>query len=458
MKTKFSQTERRDVTIDFAKTQGPLNYRNHTFGIGGINALPMPEGVSNGVRNLKPRFIRIFLQEFFFIYPETGVFDWSRMDAYVKSVYEMGGVDIMAHITIKPNVLYPIIDENIWQPTSVEEWQDIITAMVQRYSVENQYITHWAVGNEINIGELGGCPYKFDSPKDYFEYYKMTVAAITRANPSVKIGGPAWAFVHDDAESFYTKFFDLVKQENIRLDFISYNAYTDHPHEHLYAANIFRKFGDAYSKDLEIYVTELNVSLVPDVEETAYMGARSASLAASIMSLTDANLLDGTFHYHIMDQACYIDDFKPFYSKCRYMSDHWNDYPHRLGLMDWDGNPRPQYFMYQLLYKMSGERIAASTNDSGNLYLAATKTTDSSTNILIANFNPDEPTDLTAKVQLLGNPEGRYNLKTYRVDDTRYNTIDMPPIENRDVYMGADFKFPIYAPAYSVVLVQLTKK
>ena len=457
MKTKFSGMEKREVSVQFDKTQGALCYRNHSFGIGGINSLPIPARVVDGVKKLKPKMIRIFLQEFFFIYPDHYVFDWTKMDAYIKAVHETGA-DIMAHITIKPKPLYPIIDENIWMPTDVEEWQDIIEAMVKRYSVENKYVTHWAIANEINIGEWGGCPYRFDSPVDYFEYYKMTATAIAKASPNVKIGGPAWAGAGDDVEEYFEKFFELVKEEGLPLDFISYNAYYDSPEEHLDAAKKFRGIVDKYDSKLGLYTTELNVRLVSDVEETAYMGARAASLAATIMSFTNENILTGTFQYHIVDQHCDIDDFKQFFEKYRYMSEHWNDYPHRLGLFDWDGKPRPQYFMYDLLYKMSGERLYVSTDDTDNLHIAASKTTDDAINVLICNFNPTKPTDLTTKIQLKGNPEGLYKLKTYRVDDEKRwdDNLQLCPIESRTIYMGEDFKFYVYTPAYSVVLVQLT--
>ena len=458
MKTKFSEMARTEISVDFNSNQGPLCYRSHSFGIGGINSLPIPAKVVSGIGRLKPKMIRIFLQEFFFIYPSHNVFDWAKMDAYIKAVHQTGA-DIIAHITIKPKPLYPVVDENVWEPVNVEEWQTLIEAMVKRYSVENRYVTHWAIANEINIGEWGGCPYRFDSPEDYFEYYKITATAIEKASANVQIGGPAWAGAGDDAEGYFEKFFQLVKRDNLPLDFISYNNYTDCPQQHLDAAKLFRKIVDKYDPGIGLYTTELNVRLDADVEETAYMGARAASLAATVMTLHDAKILTGTFQYHIVDQHCDMEDFKQFFERYRYMSEHWNDYPHRLGLFDWDGNARPQYFMYELLYKMCGERVAVSSNDTENLHLAASKNTDDGINILVTNYNPLTPIDLAAKIQLKGNPEGMYNLTAYRVDDEkRWNRkLELCPIESRTVYMGEDFHFHVYAPAYSVVMVRLSK-
>jgi len=447
MKTKFSQMESREVTVDFTKPQGQFSFRNHSFGIGGINSLPMPEKVTQGMKTLQPKLIRIFLQEFFFVYPDHNVFDWAKMDAYLESINAMGA-DIMAHITIKPKPLYPVIDENIWEPTNVEEWQNLIEAMVRRYSVENKYVTHWAIANEINIGEWGGCPYKFDCPKEYFGYYKITAQAIAKVDADVKIGGPAWAGTGDNMKEFFETFFELVKQESLPLDFISYNYYTNEPDVIVKESAHFRAVADKYSPNLEIYITELNVELGAVSEEEAYTGARAASLAAMLIALSNQNVMTGTFQYHIVDQHCDIDDFVKFFSRYRYMAEHWNDGPHKLGLFDWDGNPRPQFSMYELLYKMCGERIPT---DCANLHTVATQTGDT-VNLLICNFDPEEPTDYNVTFKLKNNPCGLYNLKVYRVCDKGKNLA-----ESRTTYLGEDFYSKVYAPAYSVTLVQLSK-
>src|SRR5712692_4745238 len=148
---------RSTVSIDAAATRGPLEAWRHALGHGGINAVPLPERVVEGVRKLEPRLIRIFMQEFFDIYPDHGRFDWSRLDPYMEALAHTGA-RIVAAITIKPRVLFPQIDHAIWQPADVAEWQRVVLELVQRYSVERQIVTHWEVGNETDIGEAGGTP------------------------------------------------------------------------------------------------------------------------------------------------------------------------------------------------------------------------------------------------------------------------------------------------------------
>jgi len=146
---RFTFMLKRPLSVDWSRDLGPLDLRNHALGIGGVHSMPAPRAVVEAAAALRPRMIRIFLQEFFYIYPDHGVFDWSRMDAYMDAVHAMGGA-IMASIYIKPKVLYPAIDEYVWRPNNVTEWQDVIRAMALRYSVEKPYVTHWAVANEMN--------------------------------------------------------------------------------------------------------------------------------------------------------------------------------------------------------------------------------------------------------------------------------------------------------------------
>ena len=164
-----------------------LDLKKHSIGIGGVNSEAPSKEIVEGIGALKPRFMRIFLQEFFACLDEEG-YHWEKLDQFMDAVHGMCG-QVMASICLKPPVLYPTVDECIWQPSAVEKWQELITALVHRYSVEKPYVTYWAVGNEINIGEYGGCPYKITAPEDYYAYYAMTVPAILAAYPQAKVGG-----------------------------------------------------------------------------------------------------------------------------------------------------------------------------------------------------------------------------------------------------------------------------
>ncbi|MFN2136378.1 MAG: hypothetical protein ACK2UK_10515 [Candidatus Promineifilaceae bacterium] len=53
------------VEVDASEPMGLLEARRHGLGYGGIDPSPLPEPVVEAVGSLRPRWIRIFIQEFF---------------------------------------------------------------------------------------------------------------------------------------------------------------------------------------------------------------------------------------------------------------------------------------------------------------------------------------------------------------------------------------------------------
>jgi len=456
MRDKYTSMKNVKANINFDKIIGKIDFKSrHSFGIGGVNPAPMPEEVVKGIAKLKPNLIRIFIQEFFFIEKDDGTLDFSALDKYMRSV-NATGADIMASICIKPKSVYPVVDENIWKPNDIKRWQYIIGEMAKRYSVENKYVTYWGVANEINIGEWGGCPYKISSAQDYFEYYKMTVEPIIKLCPGVKVGGPSYAGLDDKIYGWFDEFIGLCKKEKIRLDFISYNNYSDTPEYHVNPVIKLKETVDKYDNKIEMYMTELNVDLGGiSLEERAYTPQRSAGLAAILYDFYKRAPFANTFQYHIYDQFCDPNDFKPFYARHRYMAEHWSDLAHRLGLIDENGNPRPQYFVYNMLYSMGENEVAANIENYENVRMLASFDGKYST-IFLTNYNRESAEDITLTFNFKNSREGVTNMKVYRIDEDMMwdgDIFELIPTEDRIVYLHEDFHFSVYAPANSVVMI-----
>ena len=452
---KYTMMTHVKANIDFAVVSGTLDFKNHTAGIGGVNSSPMPQLVAEGMAKLKPDMIRIFIQEFFFIEKDNGELDFTALDKYMRSVHATGA-DVMASICIKPKSLYPVVDETIWRPNDVQRWQHIIAAMVKRYSVDNKYVTHWGIGNEINIGEWGGCPYKITDVNDYFEYYKMTVEPVLKVFPEAKVGGPSWAGTGKECYQFFDEFINLCTKEKTQLDFISYNIYSDHPDNHVNGALKIKDIVDKYNSQIKIYITELNVDLGGiSLEERAYISKRAAGLGAILHEYYKRANFIHTFQYHIYDQFCDPDEFKPFYARYRYMANHWNDEPHRLGLFDAAGHARPQYFLYSMLYTMAKNEVAAKVADYENIRLLASRD-DRFITVFLTNYHPDKADDVTLSLYFKNAPQGKAKMTVYRIDGDRMwdnDRLKLNPVEDRMIYIHDDFWFSLYVPEDSVVLV-----
>ncbi|MGE5611319.1 MAG: GH39 family glycosyl hydrolase [Bacillota bacterium] len=441
------------ISIDASASQGPLEAYRHTIGHGGVNALPLPDPVVTGLSKLKPRLIRIFIQEFFNIYPDHNRFDWSRLDPYMDSLARTGA-HVVAAITIKPKPLYPTIDPNIWWPNDIQEWQRVIHALVKRYSVDKPIVTYWEIGNETDIGENGGCPYLIADPNQYLEYYQITIPAILVAFPSAKVGGTAVANASSD---YLPRFIEACKQQRLQLDFISWHLYSDSPEQHAGLVQKYRSLLEDYpGKRPEMLVTEWSKGFEPiSVEDQAFNPRRAAITAASLFAMMDAHL-DWSFYYHAWDQVCYIDSFRPFFRDPNIMFHHWNEVPHRFGLFGVGGEPRPQYFVYQMLSRLGDQRLQAQTDEKEFRILAAKDA--NQTSIMVANLAWPKSQDRLATLRFTNLPPGRKQLKIYRIDRAcawSPTNLELIPIESREVDTETHFSCQAYCPADSVTRIVL---
>jgi len=444
-----------NVNIDASPTGQPLEWWRHTLGHGGVNSLPLPDRVVDGAAKLRPRLVRIFLQEFFRIYPEPGRFDWSRLDPYMDS-FAATGAKVVAAITIKPEPLYPDIDQAQWRPSDVGEWQNVISQLVRRYSVERPIVTHWEIGNEPDIGENGGCPYLITDPEEYGEYYSMTIRPILETFPEARVGGPALADIHS---AMLPGFIDYCRRTGTQLDFISWHLYSSEIGLHAelvrLAKSLLRDYPDPKP---ELMVTEWNRRLADpvSVEDYAYEPRRASSVASAIISMMSAGL-DWSFYYHLWDQTNFPEEFAPFFSEAGVagMARHWNEVPHRLGLFSVDEHVRPQYFVYQMLSRLGDERLAARA--SGDMRVLAGRN-EASVNVMLVNHSTEERCDRAAVLRFRNLSPGLKRLTVRRIDDARRwcaETLELQPVEARDVWTQSEFECHVLMPADSVGLLCL---
>jgi xylan 1,4-beta-xylosidase len=443
------------VDIDAATAVGPLEAWRHGLGHGGINPIPLPERVIDGIRRLQPRWIRIFIQEFFRIYPDHGRFDWSRLDPYMEALGRTGA-RIVAAITIKPSVLFPQVRHDLWQPTDEAEWQGVLFALVRRYSVERPIVTHWEIGNETDIGESGGTPYLIPDPEAYTAFYRMALPPVLQAFPEARVGGPAACWIDNEP---LPGFVERCRKEGLRLDFVTWHLYHDDPARHAAGVEKARRMLSGFpGRPPELYVTEWNKSFESvSVEESAFAPRRAANAAAILLAMRNAGL-DGSFYYHLWDQVCDPANFEPFFSPkgVNGMLRHWNEVPHRFGLFGVGEDVRPQYFVYQMLSRLGVEQVAAQSDEPDARVLAARG--EGQVSALIANWSPQTSCDRVLTLRFAGLSPGRKRLTTRRIDGERRwtaDTLELVPVEHREVVTGGAFQCQVLAPADSVTWVAL---
>src|SRR6185437_9396426 len=84
---------------------------------------------------------------------------------------------------------------------------------------------YWEVGNEPDIGEQGGTPYRFTAA-NYPDYYRHTIEAVLRADPTAHVGGPALA---GWKSPIFPALIAFCAKNNVRLDFVSWHIYNSDP-------------------------------------------------------------------------------------------------------------------------------------------------------------------------------------------------------------------------------------
>ena len=368
------------VTVSTNDIIGPLDMGRMALGQGGLSEEPMWESRAAEIRALRPRLIRLFIQEYFNLLPARGRDNFATLDRSVDLILKTGAKPLM-NIDFKPRVLYPKIDQDIVEPNDWAEWQRLIAALVKHYKDRGDGIQYWEISNEPDIGEDGGCPYRF-RPGDYTIYYQKTAAAIREADPAARVGGPALA---NWRSPILPALLDFCDRGQAPLDFVSWHSYTSDP-----AA--FRRSIDGVkmllaarpSLHLETMLNEWNMSLMkPDPNNLV---VQPAFILESIWNMIEGGL-DYSCYYHIRDYHVEPATFARFMSPhgVAFMAGWWNRRPQYDGLFDFQNEVRPAYFAFQLLSRVTGRRVRVETQ--GVHALAAFDPQYEMENVLIWNFS-----------------------------------------------------------------------
>jgi xylan 1,4-beta-xylosidase len=457
----LDQLPHETVRIDAGDKRQVVELWRHSLGIGGINTTPLPDSVVTATRALRPRLVRIFVQQFFDIYPEHGRFDWSRLDPYMDALAATGA-QVVAAICVKPGPLFEGIDHAAWRPCDPDEWRAVIEALVRRYSVERNLVTHWEIGNETDIGEQGGSPYLVPDAADYAEFYELTAGAVRAAAPHVKVGGTAACWVTNQP---LPGFVEHCRTNATPLDFISWHLYSDDWGRHADGVREGRRLIAGFPGQApELMVTEWNKAFDRvSVADQAHDPRRAALVAAAALAMDDAGL-DWSFYYHLWDQVCDPGEFEPFFSRpgVEAMVRHWNEVPHRFGLFGERGEVRPQYFVYQLMGMLDGTRVGHQTS-SQDLHVYASAG-DGSLSAMVVNttVDPAAGEDRLVTLTYTGLAPGRPRLLTvYRIDSDRRwcdQTLQQAPLEQRVVVNAGDFEHQLLVPSDTVAFCRLTER
>jgi xylan 1,4-beta-xylosidase len=345
------------VKVSFGERLGPLQIERMALGQGGLSDEPMWDRRIAEVRALRPRLIRLFIQEYFHLLPARGRYHFETLDRSVDVILRAGAKPLMC-ICFKPSVLFPSINHDIVAPNDDEEWENLVYNLVKHYRDRNAGIRYWEIANEPDIGESGGCPYRFQ-PADYLRYYRRTAAAVLRADPEARVGGPALA---NARSPILPALLDACALENFPLHFISWHIYSSNPGrvrgtiEHV--RDLLRKHPGLKP---ETVLDEWNMDLQNPPLDPRF---QPCYILETIWQMKDAGL-DWSCYYHIRDYQVEYEKFALFMSPrgAAFMTRWWNRMPQFDGLFDYQDQVRPSYFAFKLLARLTGEKLRVVSSD-----------------------------------------------------------------------------------------------
>src|ERR1017187_611825 len=82
------------VTVSTNELTGPLDMSRMALGQGGLSEEPMWEERAAEIRALRPRLIRLFIQEYFDLLPARGRYNFARLDRSVDLILKTGAKQI----------------------------------------------------------------------------------------------------------------------------------------------------------------------------------------------------------------------------------------------------------------------------------------------------------------------------------------------------------------------------
>jgi xylan 1,4-beta-xylosidase len=390
----LAQSPSAAVTLNLNNKLGPMNIDRFSLGQGGFSSEPMFADRTAEIRLLKPRVIRLFLQDYYDLLPAPGKYQFSILDPSVDSILKAGAKPLLC-IVFKPKVLFPRIDQDLAAPTSWPAWEALIYNLVHHYKERNGGGWYWEVGNEWDIKSGGGTPYHM-TPAQYTLFYEHTVAAIRRADPQARVGGPAQAYFTADLIPALLAFCAKTK---VPLDFVSWHGYHNDP-------QWFRKTIDSMHEQLRQYpglhpetvIDEWNIALAQADVDPRF---QPAFIAETTFQMLEGGL-DISCYYHIRDYPFAADQFRKFYPESDVAEQEifWDRIPNYLGLFDYENQVRPSYFVFRLLERLTGERIGLDSSSANVHGMATVDKSLGTVSVLLWNYS-EKATDVNVDLKNL---------------------------------------------------------
>jgi hypothetical protein len=374
------QARQAQVRVHMDEMQGPLNINRYGVGHGGYSDQPIwLDRAGSEIRALNPKLIRLFVQEYYDLLPALNQYRWEKVDASVDMILKTGAKPLMC-IAFRPKVLFPNPDLKVVEPNDWEVWETLVFNLVRHYRDDGVGIQYWEVGNEPPHG--GDTPYNF-TQENYLRYYQRTVAAVRRADPEARVGGPAPDFY---TSPFLPALLSFCDREKVPIDFVSWHIYNDDPKVFRTSIESVKQMLSKHpSLRLETIIDEWNYAAWNSDGTNAMIDPswHPCYVAEVTFQMTEGGL-DYSCYYQVRDYyvAPEVIGFLPPERAAWW--DHTLDV---LGLFDNQNRVQPAYFVFRYLSRLTGDRLRLQSSDAAVHGLASYDKTLGAYGLLVWNFS-----------------------------------------------------------------------
>lgn len=333
---------------------------------------------------------------------------------------------------------------NITPPKDFEKWAELIKSLVshliERYGKEEIESWFFEVWNEPNLKVFWS-----SSQKKYFKLYKYTAEAIKSVNPNIKVGGPATA-----CNAWIPDFIRFCTANNVPFDFISTHHYPsdiglktnliqsakrffhlvkvskDHDLNYFFSNLMEPNMMDALGKAGRDSIKNMAAKARQEALSYPLYYTEWNSNSACSISINDLPYTSALIVKAVVDVQNNVDIysfwcFSDIFEELTFFSKPFNG---EFGLVTLHGIPKPSFWAFKFLSKMSEERLNISTKcESETLEMIATKEKNG-INILLYNFQAGNNPIKDEEVQLtLQNMKHVESVSVERIDEDHGNPI-----------------------------------
>ncbi len=243
------------IRVDTAKTRGDLVPLWRFFGSDEPNYATMKDGrkLLTQLGELRPKSVYFRTHNLLNTGDGTPALKWGSTNAYTEDaegrpIYDWRGIDrifdtdvergVRPYVQIgfmplalsrkpdpyrhewRPGLPYAEIFTGwAYPPADYGKWEELVYQWalhcLERYGKEEVATWYWETWNEANIGYWKG------TPDEFFTLHDHAVAAVRRALPSARVGGPDMA---GSDPKFLRSFIEHVFDKSTPLDFVAFHA------------------------------------------------------------------------------------------------------------------------------------------------------------------------------------------------------------------------------------------